>query len=96
MGLLDFIKGRKKEPSEKERRAFLLKHGRITEGTIIDSEIAPNGDEIAYYYYTINGVDFESSDILDERQRQTPIKYAPGAKVSIRFDPKNHGNSVLD
>ena len=96
MGLFDIFKRKNKNISESTRREFLLKHGRITEGTIIDSDTTPNGDEIAYYFYTINGVDFESSDILDERQRQNPVKYAPGAKVSIRFDPKNHGNSVLD
>jgi hypothetical protein len=96
MGLFDIFKRKKEEPSEKSRKEFLLKHGRITEGTIIDSETTPNGDEIAYYFYTIHGVDFESSDTLTETQKQNPIKYAPGAKVSIRFDPKNHGNSVLD
>ena len=96
MRLFDIFKRKNKTLSENGRREFLLKHGRITEGTIIDSDAAPNGDEIAYYFYTINGVDFESSDILTEVQRQNPIKYAPGAKVSIRFDPKNHGNSVLD
>jgi hypothetical protein len=96
MGLFDIFKSRKKEIPETGRKEFLLKHGRITEGTILDSETAANGDEIAYYFYTINGVDFESSDILSETQKQNPIKYAPGAKVSIRFDPKNHGNSVLD
>ena len=96
MGLFDIFKGKKQGISESERKEFLLKHGRITEGTILDSETAANGDEIAYYFYTINGVDFESSDVLNEAQRQSPLKYAPGAKVSIRFDPKNHGNSVLD
>jgi hypothetical protein len=96
MGLFDIFKRKNKNISENGRREFLLKHGRITEGTIIDTETTPQGDEVAFYFYTINGVDFESSDILDERQRQNPIKYAPGAKVSIRFDPKNHGNSVLD
>lgn len=96
MGLFDIFKRRKKEPSEAERRAFLLKNGRITEGTIIDSATTADGEEIAYYFYTINGVDFESSDILSETQKQNLLKYAPGAKVSIRFDPKNHGNSVLD
>jgi hypothetical protein len=96
MGLFDIFKRKNKNISENGRREFLLKHGRITEGTIIDTETTPHGDEVAFYFYTINGVDFESSDILDERQRRNPIKYAPGAKVSIRFDPKNHGNSVLD
>jgi hypothetical protein len=96
MGLFDIFKRKNKNVSETGRREFLLKHGRITEGTIIDADTTANGDEIAYYFYTINGVDFESSDILTEVQRQNPVKYAPGAKVSIRFDPKNHGNSVLD
>jgi hypothetical protein len=96
MRLFDIFKRKKPAISENGRREFLLKHGRITEGRILDAETAPNGDEIAYYFYTINGVDFESSDILSEKQRQNPVKYAPGAKVSIRFDPKNHGNSVLD
>ncbi len=96
MGLFDIFKRKKKEPTAAERKEFLLKYGRITEGTIIDSETTPNGDEIAYYFYTIQGVDFESSDTLTEKQKENPLKYAPGAKVSIRFDPKNHGNSVLD
>ena len=96
MGLFDIFKRKKENISENGRKEFLLKHGRITEGTILDTETSPDGDEIAYYFYTINGVDFESSDILNEKQKQNPLKYAPGAKVSIRFDPKNHGNSVLD
>ena len=96
MGLFDIFKSKKQEVSETSRKDFLLRHGRITEGTILDAETNSNGDEIAYYFYTVNGVDFESSDILNERQKQNPLKYAPGAKVSIRFDPKNHGNSVLD
>ena len=95
MGLFDVFKRNKNKFSETERRAFLLKNGRITEGTIIDSDSKPNGQEIVYYIYTINGVDFESSEALSEEQKQNPLKYAPGAKVSIRFDPKNHGNCVL-
>jgi hypothetical protein len=96
MGLFDIFKRRRPEISETERRQVLLKSGRITEGTIIDSETRPNGEEIVYYFYTINGVDFESSETLSEEQKRQPLKYAPGAKVSIRFDPKNHGNCVLE
>jgi len=95
MGIFGIFK-RKKLVSESERRQILLKSGRITEGTIIDADTNPNGEEIVYYYYTINGVDFESSDILSEEQKMHPVKYAPGAKVSVRFDPKNHGNCVLE
>ena len=69
--------------NESSRREILLKNGRITEATIIDGETLDTGEEIVYYYYNIQGVDFESSDILTDEQKDTPIKYAPGAKVSI-------------
>ena len=82
--------------NENSRREFLLANGRITEGTIIDNELTDTGDEVVYYIYNIQGVDFESSDILTEKQKETPIKYAPGAKVSIRYEPRNHGNCILD
>jgi hypothetical protein len=94
MGLLDRFK-RKKELSDDERRAFLRVHGRITEGVILDNETR-GSDEIAYYLYTLNGVDFESSERLSEEQRGDPLKYAPGQKVAIRYDPKNQGNSILE
>lgn len=77
------------------RREFLEKNGRIADGTIIDTETTDAGEEIAYYFYIVQGVDFESSEILTVEQMQNPLLYAPGAKVGVRFDPKNHGNSIL-
>lgn len=95
MGIFDRFRKKQDLPDEKSRRERLLKNGRITEGTIIDSEYLESGEEIVFYFYTINGVDFESSDILTDEQKQNSIRYAPGAKVSIRFDQKNHGNCIL-
>jgi hypothetical protein len=95
MGFLDLFKPKKKVSTELERRKFLSAKGRITDGTVIDSDITEAGEEIVYYYYNIQGVDFESSEILTAEQRDDPLKYAPGAKVGVRFDPKNHGNSML-
>jgi hypothetical protein len=94
MGLIDRLR-RKKEPTDAERRAHLRKTGRITEGVILDSDII-GGDEIVYYLYTLNGVDFESSERLDPEQRQDRVKYAPGQKINVRFDPRNQGNSTLE
>lgn len=94
MGLFDFIKRKKRDPYA-ERRRILLETGRITDGTIIDTESMPNGDEIVFYTYSLNGVDFESSELLNEEQRRDPLKFAPGAKVGVRYDPKNQGNSTL-
>jgi len=95
MGILNLFK-RKEEPlSNGERIEHLLSHGRITDGVIIDTETTPAGGEIVFFVYTLNGVDFESSELLDEEKRKDPLKYAPGAKVGIRYDPKNQGNSTL-
>ena len=95
MGILKLFKRKKKSDPIAERRAFLLEHGRITDGRIIDSETTGRGDEIVFYLYTLNGVDFESSELLDDEQRRDPLRYAPGAKVGVRYDPKNQGNSML-
>ncbi len=95
MGLFDIFKRKKQINSESERREFLLTKGRITDGTIVESEISETGEEVVVYYYSVQGAEFESSEILTMEQRENPLKYAPGAKVGVRFDPKNHGNSVL-
>lgn len=96
MGLFDIFKTKKIADSEAARREFLMVHGRITEGTIVDNEISDADKEIVFYVYNVQGVDFESSEMLTDEQRENPLKYAPGAKVGIRFDPKNHGNCMLD
>ena len=95
MRFFDIFKSKKRADSEIERREFLQNKGRITDGTIIDGETSELGEEIVFYFYSVQGVDFESSEILTDEQRKNPLKYAPGAKVGVRFDPKNHGNSVL-
>ncbi len=95
MGLFDIFRKKKIVNTEVQRRALLFAHGRITDGLITDSETLETGEEIAFYIYNIQGVDFESSELLTEEQMQNPLQYAPGAKVGIRFDPKNHGNSML-
>jgi hypothetical protein len=95
MGILSLFRRKKKRDLAAERRAYLIAHGRITDGRIIDTETNGRGDEIVFYLYTLNGVDFESSEILSEEQRRDPLRYAPGAKVGVRYDPRNQGNSML-
>ena len=81
--------------ADEERKRHLRTHGRITDGRIVDTYYSAKGEEIAVYIYTLGGVDFESSELLNEEQLKHPLKYAPGAKVAIRYDPKRHGNSLL-
>ena len=95
MGIIDKIL-RRKEADPDARRRFLLTSGRITDGVILDSEINLAGQEVVIYLSTLNGVDFESSDLLTDQQRLDPIKYAPGARVGIRYDPRSQGNSIVE
>ncbi len=95
MALFDIFRRRKDGLSQLDNREILQFQGRITDGLIIDCETTEAGEQIAFYTYNIQGVDFESSEILSKEQLQNPLQYAPGAKVGIRFDPKNHGNSTL-
>lgn len=94
MGILKRLFG-KQEPDPDARRRTLLQSGRITDGVILDAFTDAGGNEVVNFSYTLNGVDFESSDILTVEQRRDPIKYAPGAKVAVRFDPRNQGNRSL-
>lgn len=86
----------KKDNAEAERRARLLRSGRITDGIILDTG---NDDAGAvrqiYYHYEVSGVDYESSQLLDDRQLQRQTEYYPGARVTIRYDPHQPGNSVV-
>ncbi|HMJ09011.1 MAG TPA: hypothetical protein VK468_08400 [Pyrinomonadaceae bacterium] len=96
MGIFNFLRKKETIDVQAERRRFLLAHGRITDGKIIDNETTTRGEEIVFYVYTLNGVDFESSEMLTDEQRSDPLRFAPGAKVGIRYDPKNQGNSMLE
>ena len=87
---------RKKTDPEAERRARLLASGRITEGTVIDTGNDDSGAiRQVYYRYEVSGVEYESSQLLGEEQRRSEIDYAPGARVTIRYDPRQPGNSVV-
>ena len=95
MKLLDRLRG-KKALDPDERRRQLLTTGRITDGVILDIEMNTEGDEVATYLYTLNGVDFESADLLTNEQRNERAKYAPGARIGVRYDPRNQGNSIVE
>ncbi|MDT7690485.1 MAG: hypothetical protein QOJ70_624 [Acidobacteriota bacterium] len=95
MGLRNLFK-RKKTDDEAERRTTLLRAGRITEGSIFDV-ITDEAGAIThvFYNYQISGVEYESSQLLDTEQRRHTDDYFPGARVTVRFNPRQPGNSVV-
>ena len=95
MGLFDLFK-RKKVDTEAARRALLMRTGRIGEGVVLDVTVTDT-NEITHVFYTynVNGVEYESSQSLDDAQRQRPSDYYPGARITVRFDPRRPANSAV-
>ncbi len=78
----------------KEYYAWLVKFGRITEGRILDFQQDDTGTTI-FYSYQIANVDYETSQKLTFEQLSRRRVYTPGASITVRFDPKNPGSSIV-
>ena len=87
------------EDIERERRAWLDRIGRITDGTVIDvQEIRPNNRAatMLIYQYDVAGVSYEASqDVTYLRQRINLHSCRLGLPTSVRYDPQNPGNSIV-
>lgn len=94
MSIFNIFKKKEVVDLEARRREYLNKFGRITDGSIIDTEIIETG-EIVYFSYSVHGADYESSEVISAERITDSLKYAPGAKIGVRYDPKQHANSIL-
>ena len=94
MGIFDLFRKKTTIDPEVRRREYLNRFGRITDGAIIDAETTDVG-EVVYFSYSVHGADYESSEIISFELLSDPVKYAPGAKIGVRYDPKQHANSIL-
>ncbi len=86
---------RKKEDPEVVRRKLLLQAGRLGEATVLETNVDPDGSVILLYSYSIGGVDYETSQQLDEQQILRKHDYLPGARVALRYDPRRPANSFV-
>jgi len=85
---------------ERERRAWLDRIGRITDGTVIDVQEMPGTRErpstFLIYQYDVAGVSYEASqDVTYLRQFINLHSCRLGLPTSVRFDPHNPGNSLV-
>jgi hypothetical protein len=94
------------EELERERREWLDRVGRITDGTVIDvQEMTVNGSKkssapraatLLIYHYDVAGVSYEASqDVTYLRQWINLHSCRLGLPTSVRFDPQNPGNSIV-
>ncbi len=95
MGFFDRFR-QKTVADEPARRARLLRTGRIAEGTILDTGADESGTvRDIFYQYKVNTVDYESSQTLEGEQLTRLSDYMPGARITVRYDPHQPGNSVV-
>ncbi len=85
---------------ERERREWLDRVGRITDGTVIDVQEMTGADNRAstllIYQYDVAGVSYEASqDVTYLRQLINLHSCRLGLPTSVRFDPQNPGNSIV-
>jgi hypothetical protein len=85
---------------ERERRAWLDRIGRITDGTVIDvQELELDGRKPAtmlIFHYDVAGVSYEASqDVTYLRQLINLHSCRLGLPTSVRYDPQNPGNSIV-
>ena len=87
---------RKKSDPEAERRARLLQGAASPKASSSTSApTTPGPSHKSTSSYEVSGVEYESSQMLDDEQRGREIDYAPGARITIRYDPQRPGNSVV-
>ncbi len=85
---------------ERERREWLDRIGRITDGTVIDVQEMPGTNNhsatFLIYHYDVAGVSYEASqDVTYLRQLINLHSCRLGLPTSVRFDPQNPGNSIV-
>ncbi len=86
---------RKKEDPEVVRRRVLLESGRLGEATVLETNLDADGNVMLSYSYSIGGVDYQTSQRLDEEQVLRKYDYLPGARVALRYDPRRPANSFV-
>ncbi len=73
---------------------WLIHFGRVTEGRVLDSQRDDSGTTI-FYRYNIANVDYETSQKLTLNQLTRGQLYIPGASITVRYDPRNPGSSII-
>lgn len=73
---------------------WLIQFGRITEGQIMDFQQS-DAETTIYYNYKVANVDYETSQRLSCEQIDQLHRFVPGARITVRYDPKNPGISIV-
>lgn len=86
---------RKKEDPEIARRALLRRAGRLSEATVQEAMTDESGNPAVSFIYSVGGAEYQSAQSIDAEQSQREQDCQPGARIAIRYHPRQPANSVV-
>jgi len=101
LALARFLRWRRKDPAELERRRRLdiNKRGRISAGRILDvmeGETAGSKSRLVVYSYEVAGVTYEAAqDVSALPEIAATAHLLVGQIASVKYDPKRPANSII-
>lgn len=101
-----YLRRRRRKSSaelERERRTYIIQHGRIIDGTVLDFHEVANPEApdspttlLLLYRYEISGIRYEAAqDVSDLRQYVDVHSCRLGLPASVRYDPHGPENSIV-
>ena len=88
---------RRKTPEQHEqaRRLQILQSGRITDGTVLDTNESDDA-QLVIYTYDVSGVTYEASQDVTLLRHVVDLHACRiGLPASVKYDPQNPGNSIV-
>jgi len=94
MSFLDRFRTKKEDEPARVKR--LLKTGRIVDGEIIDVTTDQHGRvQQVFYVYSVAGAEYQSCHSLSAEQQSRDNHYTVGTPTTVRYDPRQPGNSIV-
>ncbi len=81
---------------EAEYKIWLRQFGRITEGRVVETLPELDGGLTIFFCYSLSNVQYETAYRLNDEQMERQHKYVPGASITVRYDPRNPGSSMIE
>ncbi len=85
---------------ERERRLAVNATGRITDGTLVEPDPAPDDEQttsgLVFYRYSAKGLEYSAAQDLSTLSHLTsPRGLSPGAPVQVKYNPQKPSDSII-
>ena len=102
LGLSLWVRSRRKSAAERERerRLAINEKGRITDGILVEGEIAPSDAQttsgLLFYRYNAKGLEYSAAQDISGLVHLTPPgSCLPGVPVQVKYHPQRPSDSII-